>query len=89
MTKTLTKTQRQLLERLASGASISYSTITGDAWSSDGRFTVKVHNNTFNAVHMRRWIVAVSMRGATTLYRITEAGRAALADASLTERASP
>lgn len=81
MSREPSKAQRKLLERLAGGASLSYSTLTGNAWSSDGRFTIKVNNNTFNSLHMRRWIVADAIPVlATTSYRITEAGLAALAE---------
>lgn len=74
----LTPAQRKLLERLATGATLSYDKLHGSIWSNDGRFTVKVNPNTFNALSLKTLIGAWSTEGNTTGYRITPAGRAAL-----------
>ena len=76
----LTETQRKLLERMADGAALSYSTFTGLIWSSDRENgTTKVNPATFNALSLRKLIGPSGTEKATTFYRITLEGRRALA----------
>jgi hypothetical protein len=75
MTK-LTKAQREVLEH---GKDIYFRPITQRAHLvADGGFTIKVNISTFNALTFKGFIRYAEGGGAAQLFRITDAGRAAL-----------
>lgn len=76
----LTPAQRELLSRMAGGAPITYSRQYDNAWSSDGRYTVKVRVTTMDALFVKGLIWPTFEDEKTIRYGISERGRAALSD---------
>lgn len=73
----LTKAQRELL---AGNEMVSVSSITGNVWANDGRFSVKVRRSTFDALLKAGMYLPHAQNGQTIVYSRTVAGRAALSE---------